>query len=121
MSDNTISLVLLCTTIFWSSQQWGFVSFAVLTMQTAESLTLSQIAVFIPIHGLASVVAVMVLGSFPNLNHKRMMLSALSLFLVGIALIVLTPFGGMVAGFILYGIGYSVLRLVPYNQIRLIW
>lgn len=63
---------------------------------------------------------VLILGAIGDRFSQLLLVLTSLITLVGamLLLIAVPAFGSMVAAFVLYGAGYSVLKLVPYNQIR---
>lgn len=101
---------------------WGFLAFgSVFMVRDVPGLTLVKLGTFIPVFSGMSVLGTVTLPCVRKfLSPKMWLVLGSALVAGGNAIIIVLPrYETMCAGFVVWGLGFSIFTLVPYNQLGL--
>jgi len=114
-----VPLTIINSSVLFIAVPWGFVSFGTQAMVKHDGLSYGQIGMLLPAFGIARMVGTIALGLWGNALHPKLLIVlALAAIAASMALVVFaTDIVVLVLSFVLFGCGYAVFNLTPYDQI----
>jgi len=114
-----ITMGLVCWSALFLQVPWGFISFGSTAMIEYDNYGIDEVGILLTSVAVAMVFGVLIIGEVGDKLDPKMLLTGGLLFCSAGAfgIVVIDNFWALLGGFILQGVGISVWRVVPYNQL----